>query len=197
MKLITRDTDYALRALCFIGKRRDQIVSASELVRELRIPRPFLRKILQMLNKKGILNSYKGQSGGFSLRRPPSKIFLLEVIEIFQGRLNLNECMFKKRICPNRKTCLLKKRISDIEKFAYLKLKSTNKFAGSVKAVGGGISGQAEAVRHGISRALILFDVNFRKKLKKAGFLKRDPREKERRKFGLKKARRAPQWSKR
>jgi len=79
----------------------------------------------------------------------------------------------------------------------FLKLKSTNKFAGSVKAAGGGISGQAEAVRHGISRALILFDINFRKKLKKAGFLKRDPREKERRKFGLKKARRAPQWSKR
>lgn len=79
----------------------------------------------------------------------------------------------------------------------FTKLKSTNKFSGTVKVKGGGISGQAEAVRHGISRALILFDINFRKKLKKLGFLKRDPREKERRKFGLKKARKAPQWSKR
>ncbi|MBI2474257.1 MAG: 30S ribosomal protein S9 [Candidatus Taylorbacteria bacterium] len=62
---------------------------------------------------------------------------------------------------------------------------------------GGGIVAQAEALRHGISRALLLQDADLRKKLKKAGFLKRDPRMKERRKFGLKKARKAPQWSKR
>ena len=79
----------------------------------------------------------------------------------------------------------------------FIKLKSLNRFTGTVKVKGGGINAQAEAVRHGTSRALILFDVNFRKKLKKCGFLKRDPREVERKKFGLKKARRAPQWSKR
>ena len=79
----------------------------------------------------------------------------------------------------------------------FIRLKSQNRFSGTAKVKGGGISGQAEAVRHGISRALIIFDINFRKRLKKLGFLRRDPREKERRKFGLKKARRAPQWSKR
>ena len=62
---------------------------------------------------------------------------------------------------------------------------------------GGGITGQAEAIRHGISRALVEYDAELRKELKKLGFLKRDPRAKERRKFGLKKARKAPQWSKR
>lgn len=62
---------------------------------------------------------------------------------------------------------------------------------------GGGIRGQAEAVRLGISRALIILNPTFRKTLKKMGFLTRDPRAKERKKFGLKKARRAPQWSKR
>lgn len=62
---------------------------------------------------------------------------------------------------------------------------------------GGGIHSQAEALRHGISRALISFDGLLRKSLKKAKMLKRDPRAKERRKFGLKKARKAPQWSKR
>lgn len=62
---------------------------------------------------------------------------------------------------------------------------------------GGGINGQAEALRHGIARALIIHDLELRKKVKAAGFLKRDPRAKERRKFGLKKARKAPQWSKR
>lgn len=79
----------------------------------------------------------------------------------------------------------------------FTKLKSLNRFTGTVKIYGGGINAQAEAVRHGTSRALILFDINFRKKLKKSGFLRRDPREVERKKFGLKKARRAPQWSKR
>jgi small subunit ribosomal protein S9 len=77
------------------------------------------------------------------------------------------------------------------------RLKSTNRFSGTVKVNGGGVTGQAEAVRHGLSRALVEFDANFRKRLKKAGFLTRDSREKERRKFGLKKARKAPQWSKR
>ncbi len=62
---------------------------------------------------------------------------------------------------------------------------------------GGGISGQAGAIRHGISRALLKFDENLRLPLKKAGLLTRDPRMVERKKFGLKKARRAPQFSKR
>lgn len=66
-----------------------------------------------------------------------------------------------------------------------------------VKVVGGGVSGQAGAVRHGIARALIQADPNLRPVLKRAGFLTRDPRMKERRKYGLKKARRAPQFSKR
>ena len=71
------------------------------------------------------------------------------------------------------------------------------KFKITAKIIGGGINGQAEALRHGIARALIIHDIELRKKVKAAGFLKRDPRAKERRKFGLKKARKAPQWSKR
>jgi small subunit ribosomal protein S9 len=77
------------------------------------------------------------------------------------------------------------------------KLKSVNRFKATAKVSGGGLSGQADAIKHGLSRALVLFDLNFRKKLKKAGFLTRDPRAKERRKYGLKKARKAPAWSKR
>lgn len=77
------------------------------------------------------------------------------------------------------------------------KLKATDHFKVSAKVNGGGINSQAEAIRLGIARALVKFDINFRKKLKKSGLLSRDPREKERRKYGLKKARRAPQFSKR
>ena len=62
---------------------------------------------------------------------------------------------------------------------------------------GGGMSGQAGAIRHGVARALLTVDENYRTALKKAGFLTRDPRMKERKKYGLKAARRAPQFSKR
>ena len=66
-----------------------------------------------------------------------------------------------------------------------------------VNVIGGGISGQAGAIRHGIARALLQADAEYRPVLKKAGFLTRDPRMKERKKYGLKAARRAPQFSKR
>ncbi len=67
----------------------------------------------------------------------------------------------------------------------------------SIKVVGGGANGQLEAARHGIARALVKYDAEIRKTLKAAGLLTRDPREKERKKPGLKRARRAPQFSKR
>lgn len=73
----------------------------------------------------------------------------------------------------------------------------SEKFEVIATTKGGGSHAQAEAVRHGISRALVLFDAELRTTLKKAKMLKRDPRQVERKKFGLKKARKSPQWSKR
>ena len=73
----------------------------------------------------------------------------------------------------------------------------TDRFAVNAHVKGGGTTAQAEAVRHGIARALVLYEEALRKSLKEAGYLRRDPRVKERKKFGLRKARRAPQWSKR
>src|SRR3989338_1858667 len=75
--------------------------------------------------------------------------------------------------------------------------KSGVKWSVEVRVQGGGVHSQAEAVRHGLARALVLSDGGLRVGLKHLGYLKRDPRAKERRKFGLKKARKAPQWSKR
>ncbi|GHU75283.1 30S ribosomal protein S9 [Clostridia bacterium] len=74
---------------------------------------------------------------------------------------------------------------------------TTSKFNVKVTVHGGGISGQAGAIRHGIARALLISDPELRQALKKAGFLTRDSRMKERKKYGLKSARRAPQFSKR
>ena len=74
---------------------------------------------------------------------------------------------------------------------------TAQKYDVEVNVLGGGIAGQAGAICHGIARALVLAEENLKPELKKAGFLTRDPRMKERKKYGLKKARRAPQFSKR
>jgi len=86
---------------------------------------------------------------------------------------------------------------ADIALEPLVKLGLLGKFSLSVRISGGGSTGRTEAVRMGLARALIIYDPEFRKQLKTAGFLTRDSREKERRKYGLKKARRAPQFSKR
>jgi small subunit ribosomal protein S9 len=82
-------------------------------------------------------------------------------------------------------------------KSAFEKMNCLDKFRIQILVKGGGLHSQAEAVRHGSARVLVLFNPDFRKRLKKVGFLTRDPRMRERKKFGLKRARRAPQWAKR
>lgn len=124
MKLITRDTDYALRAIGFLAKRTNRLITVPELVSVLGIPRPFLRKILQILHRHNILKSSKGYRGGFSLAKPLNRIYLSDLIKIFQGSTKLNECIFKKRICPNRGSCLLRKRILKIEAYVSKQLSS-------------------------------------------------------------------------
>ena len=105
------------------------------------------------------------------------------------GEIQVNDLDFRKYF-PTEE---MQKIVED----PFKKMKTNGYFSATIKVSGGGIHSQSEAVRHAVSRALIKHDVEFRKKLKRIGFLKRDPRAKERRKFGLKKARRAPQWSKR
>ena len=87
--------------------------------------------------------------------------------------------------------------LQQIAQSALEKMKCLERFRIQVLVRGGGFHAQSEAVRHGIARALVLFNPDFRKRLKRAGFLTRDPRMRERKKFGLKRARRAPQWQKR
>jgi Rrf2 family protein len=125
MKLITRNTDYGLRAICYIAKQ-NKIVTVTELVKELGVPRPFLRKILQRLSQKKILESYRGQKGGFKLKAAPGKIYIIQIMRIFQGAMGLNGCFLKKDICPNRKKCILRKKIHVIENNALTQLKQIN-----------------------------------------------------------------------
>lgn len=125
MKLVTRNTDYALRALCYISKHPG-LVSVDELVKKLGVPRPFMRKILQQLNREGVLESYKGPCGGFKLRLAPEKIYMINIMRIFQGKVGLNGCFLKKDICPNKGRCVLRKRIHDIEDSVFKQLKTIN-----------------------------------------------------------------------
>jgi len=124
VKLITRNTDYAVRALCYIAEQKQEVISGDQLVTSLQMPRPFLRKILQTLNKAGLLNSSKGKGGGFALAVSPEKITLIEVMKIFQGSIRLSEHKFKKNDCPHINDCLLKKKIDEIEKEVIAKLKA-------------------------------------------------------------------------
>ena len=104
------------------------------------------------------------------------------------------------RISINEKTPLAYLGRRTLEMIVLLPLKvadSMRRFDVSVKVEGGGVSGQAGAIAHGLARALIEYDENLRPALKKAGLLTRDARMKERKKYGLKRARKAPQYTKR
>lgn len=122
MKLITRNTDYALRALCYISKHKT-VVAVDELVSKLGVPRSFMRKILQQLNKKRILVSFKGQGGGFKLKLSAEKIYIIEIMHIFQGQVALNGCFLKKNVCPNKGKCVLGKKLRYIEDNVFKQLK--------------------------------------------------------------------------
>src|SRR5229473_2213532 len=104
------------------------------------------------------------------------------------------------RVTVNEKDPLafLGRRVLELAALAPLRVTSTQrKFDISIRVVGGGTSGQAGAIAHGIARALLKYDPDYRPALKKAGLLTRDARMKERKKYGLKRARKAPQYTKR
>ena len=115
MKLITRDTDYAIRALILISESKKTFLSTTTIQQELDLPRPFLRKILQILQKSGVLKSIKGNKGGFLLAVSPKNISIADLIEIFQGKITLSDCFLKKEICPEIGTCNIRKKIKNIE----------------------------------------------------------------------------------
>jgi Rrf2 family cysteine metabolism transcriptional repressor len=116
MRLLTKETDYAIRAVVNLAARPGTFVSSAEIASEERIPLRFLRRILQNLLKAGLLVSREGAAGGVRLTRPPEKIRVLDIMSIFQGPVELSECMFRRQICANRRTCVLRTRIKAMEK---------------------------------------------------------------------------------
>ncbi len=115
MKLLTKDTDYAITALCRLAANRQTTFSVSTLAAELGISLSFLRKVLQELQKAGILSSRKGKNGGFTLARNPDRILVYDVIKVFQGPLRLTDCRIRNSVCHRKGECRLQKRLNGIE----------------------------------------------------------------------------------
>ena len=124
MKLINRDTDYAIKALRSIASTKNNSATVSGLSDELNLPHSFLRKILQILNKRGLLKSHKGKGGGFSLNEDADKISVFSLVEIFQGPFHLCEHIFKGKKCPDVRSCYFKKRLDSIEENTAKELRS-------------------------------------------------------------------------
>lgn len=116
MKILNRDTDYAIRALVYMAKAPQQVSSVKALVDDLRMPRAFSRRLLQVLSREGILQSSKGKGGGFRFKKSPARIKLKDLVEIFQRGFIETRCIFKKKICPDTATCPLRHKIRGIEK---------------------------------------------------------------------------------
>ncbi len=116
MKIITKDSDYAVRAIIYLEKNRGRFVSSSEISKKENIPLIFLRRILQKLIKGKIAESKEGVNGGVKLTLSAQKISVADVINIIQGRIQLIECMFREKVCENRGKCIFRKKVLSIEK---------------------------------------------------------------------------------
>lgn len=103
--LIKRKTDYAIRSILYLCEKKERMADVNEISKKKHIPKIFLAKILQKLSKKSIVKSLKGRKGGFYLAKDPSKLTLMEIIEIMQGPISINICAVEKRKCKFSNIC--------------------------------------------------------------------------------------------
>jgi Rrf2 family protein len=115
MKLVTKNIHYAIKSLLYFARDPGGIVSVNELVKKLNMRRAFLRRILQVLSRQGVLKSLKGSGGGFMLNTRPDKIRVIDIVNIFRLDSDIFSCLFEKDICPKPGKCLLMQEIKNIE----------------------------------------------------------------------------------
>ena len=115
MKVLTKNTDYAIRALLALAARKGSYVSAKSIATDQDMPYQFLRGLLQDMIRHGLVVSKEGVRGGFMMEKDPDTISVTQLIEIFQGKVQVSECMFRKQICGNRARCVLRHEIMRIE----------------------------------------------------------------------------------
>ncbi len=102
---ITRETDYAIRCVCYLAQRPKEIVQVDEISKGTSVPRDFMAKILQKLARAVIVRSHRGANGGFELARSPSAISFLDVIEAVQGPVSMNVCALDRKLCSRGGSC--------------------------------------------------------------------------------------------
>ncbi|MEI8186392.1 MAG: Rrf2 family transcriptional regulator [Chlorobiaceae bacterium] len=115
MKVLTKNTDYAIRALLALAAQKGSYISAKSIADGHDIPYQFLRRLLQEMIRHNLIVSKEGVRGGFMMQKNPDNITVTELIEIFQGKVQVSECMFRKQICGNRARCVLRHEIMRIE----------------------------------------------------------------------------------
>ena len=125
MRLVTKNIHYAIRSLLYIAQNPDRVISVSYLVKKLNMHRAFLRRILQILSKHKILRSLKGKGGGFVLNTRPSKIRIIDIMEIFRDKADIMNCLLEKDICPHPDDCALMAKMKNVERELYKALKTT------------------------------------------------------------------------
>lgn len=103
--LITRKADYAIRCVLYLSEKKGRLANVDEIAKSMLIPKSFLAKILQKLEKARIVKSNRGRKGGYSLEKEPKELSLREVIEIIQGPLSINVCAIDKRKCDLSNIC--------------------------------------------------------------------------------------------
>lgn len=135
MRLLTKNSDYAIRALLALAKEPEQYRSARDLSSDLKIPYEYLRKILQRLVKEGLVESKEGGIGGFKLTKPPKELAVSDVMKIFQGPIQLSECLFRSQVCANRANCVLRHNIMRIEALVQNEFQAIT-FAGLLEQIG-------------------------------------------------------------
>jgi Rrf2 family protein len=123
---ITRQADYALRAMLYLSRLETNIRAAtSQIADEQQIPPSFLAKIISQLSIAGLISTSRGARGGVSLARPAEEITLLDVVEAIDGPISLNVCSHSAGVCPFGEDCPIQPIWSDAQKELVNRLKST------------------------------------------------------------------------
>jgi Rrf2 family protein len=115
MKLLTKNTDYAIRALMALAMSDETYISSRKIAETQKLPYQYLRTIIQELIRKELVISKEGVNGGIKLKKDPRTIRIVDIIHIFQGEIELSDCMFRTKICENRQVCVLRSEIKRIE----------------------------------------------------------------------------------
>ena len=124
---ITRQADYATRAILYLARNRNgKRVATSQVAKEQKIPSSFLAKIISQLSIAGLLHTSRGANGGISLARNPEQITLLQVIEAIDGPIQLNVCVGREGVCSFEGNCPMQLVWCDAQNELIVKLKNTS-----------------------------------------------------------------------